>query len=121
LGLGAEARAERLAEVNSDLWEHALDDDLNGVAASGTAQEMLFRLVSGMPADVAWRFEQRSPVAGGKDMLALVQKNSWQRNSLWGLSFLLIGFLLVTGVGIAIGMESSLAVKLAYGSAVFSP
>ena len=120
IGLGPELRTDRLAEVNSDLWEHELDDQLNGVAVRSTAWEMLARLASGMPADLAWRLEQRRPMTRSVHMLTAMQQNSWQRNALWALSSVLIVFLLVTGVAIAITMEeSSLGAKIAYGSAVF--
>jgi hypothetical protein len=118
-GLGRDVRDERLAELHSDLWEHELEDRLDGVAPGSTATEMLIRLVSGMPADLAWRLEQRNPIKRSTHMLAVMKQNSWQRNGLWGLVFLFVGFLLLSGVGIAAFMEdSSLAAQLAYGGGV---
>lgn len=55
-GLPAAARDERLAELESDCFEHLRD--CPGVSG---ALLLLLRCLLGMPADLAWRFEQLSP------------------------------------------------------------
>ncbi len=50
-GLSPEARAGRLAELESDLWEHRLACG-NGLA---TQVAVLSRCARGIPADLAWR------------------------------------------------------------------
>jgi hypothetical protein len=54
-GLDAQTRAERVAELESDLWEHSRD------AAPG--QAILLRCLLGIPADLSWRMEQANPGA----------------------------------------------------------
>ena len=120
-GLPKRLQTERLNEVESDLWDQQLDDSLHGVNSDGTSREMLVRLVTGMPADLAWRFEQQHRSRRSRNMLAVIQQNTWQRNGLWGLAFLLAGFYLVTGVLLASNPEGydSLAERLIFGGAVF--
>lgn len=54
-GLDPEARQRRLAEIESDLYEHAEDAKACGVAAADVGFDILVRLVVGVPADLAWR------------------------------------------------------------------
>jgi hypothetical protein len=52
-------------------------------------------------------------------MFTRIQEAGWRQVSLWTAVFVLSGFFLVTGIGIAIGMEdSSTAVKVSYGAGV---
>jgi len=48
-------RGERLAEVDSDLWEHREDVRERGLGRGLEAIEIAGRLVAGMGADLAWR------------------------------------------------------------------
>ncbi len=58
-GIDAGARDARRAEIESDLWEHqhTRHEEL------AVAFEMLRRLLLGLPDDVRWRIEQRSPAS----------------------------------------------------------
>lgn len=56
-GLGPQLRAERRAELESDVWEQ-----MRG-RPPGTAWLVLLRCLLGIPADVTWRLEQASPGA----------------------------------------------------------
>jgi hypothetical protein len=56
-GLPADLRAERREEIDCDLWEHQRLADLRRQPVTGTAVEILLRLLLGMPADIFWRFE----------------------------------------------------------------
>ncbi|HNM79068.1 MAG TPA: hypothetical protein PKI89_11905 [Tepidiformaceae bacterium] len=57
LGLPDPARAERRAEIESDLWEHC---SALGWSARA-AVELVLRCLLGMPADLVWRTEQARP------------------------------------------------------------
>lgn len=54
-GLSSEQREGRIAEIESDLWEHQAADDAAGVAPADTGFEMLMRFIFGVPADLLWR------------------------------------------------------------------
>ncbi|HEY5639030.1 MAG TPA: hypothetical protein VIW01_03185 [Dehalococcoidia bacterium] len=56
-GLPEAVRAQRQEEIDCDLWEHQRLADFERAPTSGTAVEMLLRLVLGVPADLAWRVE----------------------------------------------------------------
>jgi hypothetical protein len=58
VGLRASERAEKLAEIDSDLWEHVCDGDAAGRGAYGTSLQVVARCVRGAPADVVWRLDQ---------------------------------------------------------------
>ena len=57
-GLPADARRDRSDEIESDLWCHMAEasESVEGVGAIGN--EILARLLLGIPADIRWRFEQ---------------------------------------------------------------
>ena len=58
-GLPSEIREVRLAEIESDLWEHAHDSELGRDAPSPfCALHALTRLLAGVPDDLLWRIEQ---------------------------------------------------------------
>jgi TonB family protein len=57
--LPRDAREARRAEVESDLWESAHDPD--GVIHGGF--HMLVRLLTGVPDDLGWRFEQENTMS----------------------------------------------------------
>ena len=67
VGLPANERAERLAEIDSDLWEHVYDGDAAARSPYGTARQVVLRCVLGVPSDVVWRLDQSgtgSPSSG---------------------------------------------------------
>jgi hypothetical protein len=55
--------AERRAEIDSDLAEHAHCRTVDGWTSPRIARERLWRLTRGMPADVGWRRDVLVPVA----------------------------------------------------------
>jgi hypothetical protein len=54
-GLPEHVRRDRLAELESDLWEHVR------AAGGGSGPSILSRCLRGVPADLAWRRAQRRP------------------------------------------------------------
>jgi len=59
-GLPHDLRAERREEIDSDLWDHQRLADLEREPANGIANQILFRFVLGIPADLLWRIEAGS-------------------------------------------------------------
>ena len=59
LGLHSEDRRQRIAEIESDLWEYSSDAADNGAAPVTTSANMLLRLFLGVPMDVSWRLGYR--------------------------------------------------------------
>ena len=57
-GLPANERADRLAEIDSDMWEQVKDAGADGRNAVRTAPQVIGRCVRGAPADVVWRLDQ---------------------------------------------------------------
>jgi len=57
--LPADAREERRAEIESDLWEFHEDARRRGSSPTGIAILMLLRLVLGIHDDLIWRVENR--------------------------------------------------------------
>jgi len=53
--LDAGIRASRLAEIESDLWEHRRETEEAGADPSDAGLQVLARCLAGMPADLAWR------------------------------------------------------------------
>lgn len=58
-GLPAEIRAERLREIDSDLWEHTADACASNLSPASAALQTLSRLVRGVAADLDWRTTAR--------------------------------------------------------------
>ena len=58
VGLPAEARDARRAEIESDLWEQEEDASLNDSRSYVIAFHVFGRWLMGVPADVSWRLEQ---------------------------------------------------------------
>ncbi len=56
-GMREEARAVRLIEIESDLWEHFADRSADGATPSAVGLEAFSRLLRGVPSDIAWRFQ----------------------------------------------------------------
>ena len=65
-GLPKEFRAERIAEIDSDLWDQRRFAELKRKPEPGTAAEVLARTVLGMPADVFWRIETGSSLKANR-------------------------------------------------------
>jgi hypothetical protein len=63
-GLPTAVRDARRQEIDSDLWEHERHGTLSGRSLAETAVEVLARLLIGIPADLVWRWEQRTTNAG---------------------------------------------------------
>jgi hypothetical protein len=58
-GLPAGLRRDRIDEIEDDLWSQLHDKSEPGGGRDGLRGEILARLVFGIPADLAWRLEQR--------------------------------------------------------------
>lgn len=58
-GLPAELRDARRDEIASDLWSQFEEAAVTGRSERETANEMLVRLVAGIPADISWRIAHR--------------------------------------------------------------
>jgi hypothetical protein len=56
-GMAPEHRADRRAEIESDLWEFHEDARRRGASPAGIAIHMAARLVAGIPDDLLWRME----------------------------------------------------------------
>jgi len=67
-GLPADMRDGRREEIDCDLWEHQRLADLARVTTSGTALEILLRLVLGIPADLLWRLEAGASARSERDI-----------------------------------------------------
>ena len=53
--LEPDVRASRIAEIESDLWEHRRETEEAGADRSDAGLQVLARCLAGMPADLAWR------------------------------------------------------------------
>ncbi len=58
LGLPAQVRNDKRAEMQSELWEHRRDAGAEGYGPDAVALHMLLRFLMGMPGDVVWRLGQ---------------------------------------------------------------
>ena len=58
-GLPAELRDGRRDEIAGDLWSQFEEAAVIGRSERATANEILVRLVAGIPADISWRFAHR--------------------------------------------------------------
>ena len=56
-GMSEPRRERRVEQIESDLFEHALDRSAGGASASMVGFETLERALRGMPADILWRFQ----------------------------------------------------------------
>jgi hypothetical protein len=59
-GLPPDVRAERREEIDCDLWHQQRLADLEREPVTGTAIEILVRVVLGIPSDLLWRLEAGS-------------------------------------------------------------
>lgn len=60
-GLAGEARAERLAELDSDLYEQERDGRERGISIAALSWHILWRVALGVPADISWRIAEAQP------------------------------------------------------------
>jgi hypothetical protein len=88
VGLPPSVRDGRLAELESDLWEHRAEARALGLGERGTAGAVLWRMVRGMPADLTWRLQ-----LGG---MAMTSTRGIERSS--GLVMLLMVLLFAGGL-----------------------
>ena len=71
--LPTDVAQRRREEIESDLFEHAVDAQANGIRESSFTIEVFGRVLSGMPADLSWRRAVRKEpltrfVIGGSTM-----------------------------------------------------
>ncbi len=92
-------REGRRAEIESDLWEHQRQADLQGADATDTATEILLRFVFGIPSDCVWRFETGVALRAEKrtDVMNIATGRSKVLIALTGVAFLMI---VITGISI---------------------
>ena len=92
-GLPPDAVVRRREEVGADLWDEAEEASLNGVAVSRIRWQRAARLINGIPADIAWRFEtSRGARSEGSDHM-----NASRRDLAWSLLGTAIGLFFVWG------------------------
>ena len=58
LGLSADDRFSRRAEIESDLWEHRNQAEVDGEQSTVTSLSIAGRWAAGIPADLSWRTSQ---------------------------------------------------------------
>jgi hypothetical protein len=58
LGLEADDRNDRVAEIDSDLWEHRTSARNEGESHASSSRSILGRWIAGLPADLSWRASQ---------------------------------------------------------------
>lgn len=78
-GLEDNVRHRRLAEIESDLWEHERDAVESGLRPVAFVIEVLARFLVGIPADLAWRStaEHRRRAIGGNRMKVSLRADWW--------------------------------------------
>ena len=90
-GLPTRIRADRKAEIASDLWEQATEGGIEGESANAVAAHIFGRTVLGMPADVAWHLGELK----GDDMqLSIGQKSVVGAFILLGMATLVFGVMM---------------------------
>lgn len=86
--LEADVRAARIAEIESDLWEHRRETEEGGVEPSDAGLQVLARCLAGMPADLAWR---SGAAAGARASRRREPMNDVIRRSWWLVPAVLVG------------------------------
>ena len=103
-GLPAAVRDARCAEIDCDLWEHQRLAELQG--STGTAVEILQRLICGLPADVTWRFEAGTSARSGK----VTQVNeSLLMRGLFTIALATAAFPLIIGILVFVGLNGEMS------------
>jgi hypothetical protein len=101
LGLRPEARADRRAEIASDLWEHRHDAAATG--APGLAAAVLGRVLAGMPSDVLWSVEARGSAPGVSAMdMPWRSQRGLQNAIVWGTSVFAVALSLLDFAGMPV-------------------
>ena len=77
--LDPELRERRIAEIESDLWEHGRDSEEAGAAPSDAGLQIVARCLAGMPADLAWRSDaaRRARSSRRREPMNEVIRRSW--------------------------------------------
>ncbi len=75
-GVATKAAHDRRAEIEADLWEEAMTSLAHGPPGS-LAPQRLSRLVRGMPADLAWRFEHRAGRIAEREIVMRPSIGEW--------------------------------------------
>jgi hypothetical protein len=66
-GLPDAVKRDRVAEIESDLWEQSHELRARGPGGISTTLQILLRLVFGIPFDIAWRLEVSAAIRSGKE------------------------------------------------------
>ena len=119
LGLARELRAERRAELDSDLWEQTRDAARRGRSPVRPMREALLtlaRVLLGVPADLSWRAEHVSAtgLAAAPLRLAFALLRAAERLAGWterrglpGLTFALGGLYALLGLAVIVTIPVS--------------
>lgn len=86
--LEADVRASRIAEIESDLWEHRRETADAGADPSDAGLQVLARCLAGMPADLAWRSGAARPARSTRRRESM---NDQIRKSWWLVPAVLVG------------------------------
>ncbi|MEX1195711.1 MAG: hypothetical protein WD904_08870 [Dehalococcoidia bacterium] len=94
-GLPAELRNERCDEIDCDLWEHQWLASRRASPATGTAIEILARMLVGIPSDITWRAQAGSPSRADR---SIKMNESWYTRVLLAAGLAIGLFAVVTGI-----------------------
>ncbi len=96
VGLPSRTGEQRRAEIESDLWEHAVSAGEAGEPPSAVAGQIFGRVVLGMPADMAWHL---SELRGDDMQVSVGQKAIVGVFAVLGILTVFFGIsILVTGI-----------------------
>jgi hypothetical protein len=86
--LAADIRASRIAEIESDLWEHRRETAEAGAEPSDAGLQILARCLVGIPADLTWRSgaARQARVSWRREPMNDVIRRSW-----WLVPAVLVG------------------------------
>ena len=103
-GLPGDSRAGRLAELDSDLFEHEREARSKGLSDLALSLHIFWRVALGMHSDLSWRVEQASPAAALRELgTAMVARGAasaaWTvRRGMPGVTWLLAGGYALVGL-----------------------
>jgi hypothetical protein len=86
--LDADLRASRIAEIESDLWEHRRETEEAGADPSDAGLQVLARCLAGIPADLAWR---SGAARSARSSRRRERMNDQIRRSWWLVPAVLVG------------------------------